>query len=273
MRNFVILLKKNLIEMIRNKRVLIFSIVFVSFSIISAVSARYLPELIKWILSEAEGAEGFDSLVGASTVADSYIQFISNIGQIAILFVPLMFASTIVREKEKGTYNVLKMNKVKDSEIVLAHLVSQIVLVTVCYLVSVAVFVPLNILLFKQIMGLRGFVTLVYLYLLLIIDICITMFISCLCKKKGKSYLFVVLVYFGLSIIDAIPKINRFLPYNLLSLSNELMLYPSYKLSDHLITVISTLVISVVFVVLSIFVTRNRIDNSKVNDNDNRERV
>lgn len=273
MANFIILLKKNLVEMIRNKRVLIFGIVFAFFSIISAVAAKYLPELIKWIFSQTGEMQGVESLILSSTVADSYVQFISNIGQIAVLFVPLMFASTIVREKEKGTYNVLKMNKVKDSEIVLAHLTSQIILVTVCYLVSVALFVPLNILLFKQIMGLRGFVALVYLYLLLIIDICITMFISCSCKKKGKSYLFVVLVYFGLSILDAIPKVNRFLPYSLLSLSNELMIYPSYKLSDHLITVISMVVIGFVLVISSIFVTRNRIDNSKVSDNDNRERV
>ncbi len=273
MRNFAILLKKNLVEMIRNKRVLIFGIVFVFFSIISAVSAKFLPELIKWILTQSGEIEGTDSLILSSTVADSYVQFISNIGQIAVLFVPLMFAATIVREKEKGTYNVLKMNKVSDSEIVFAHLVSQIILVTVCYLVSVALFVPLNILLFKQIMGVRGFVVLVYLYLLLVVNICITMFISCASKKKGKSYLFVVLVYFGLSIIDVIPKVNSFLPYNLLNLSNELMAYSNYKLSNHLITAISNVVISVLLVISSIFVTRNRINNSKVNTNDNRERV
>lgn len=273
MHNFFILLKKNIVEMIRNKRVLIFGIVFIFFSIISAVTAKYMPRLIEWILSQAGEIEGSNAFVVSSTVADSYVQFISNIGQVAILFVPLMFAATIVKEKEKGTYDVLKMNKVNDREIVLAHLTSQIILVTVCYLVSIALFVPLNILFFKQVMGLRGFVAILYLYLLLIVNICITMFISCACKKKGKSYLFVVLVYFILSIVDAIPKVNSFLPYNLLSLSNELMLYSNYKLSDHLITAISTVVISAILIASSIFVTKNRINNSKVNTNDNRERV
>ena len=165
MANFVILLKKNILEMIRNKRILIFGIVFMAISVISALSARYLPDLINALLESMEEQIGGTFLVSAS-VAESYVQFISNIGEIAVLLVGILFAVTISKEKSRGTYNDLVTRGVKDRDIVLAHFASQVIVITVCYLLSIAVFVTLNVLLFNQIMGIRGVVALLYLYLL-----------------------------------------------------------------------------------------------------------
>ena len=179
MGNFTVLLKKNLIEMVRNKKIIIFSVVFVALAIISALTAKFIPLLLDMLLSgvEEEMGEAMGAIfIGEATVADSYIQFISNFGQIALFLVALMFAGTITKEKSKGTYASLKMNKVKDGEIVLSHFVSQIILVLVSYLLSIACFVVLNILLFKQIMGLRGFVALTYIFLLLLATICFSLF-------------------------------------------------------------------------------------------------
>lgn len=269
MRNFVTLLKKNLLEMIRNKKIIVFGIVFVAFAIISVVSARFLPLLVEWILSEAGGEAAF---ILDPTVADSYVQFIGSMDDIAMLLVPLMFVATIVKEKVTGTYAVLKMNKVKDKEIVLAHLTAQVIIISLCYLLSVAVFVILNILVFKQIMGIRGFIVLLYLYLLLIFNMCLSLFVSCLSKKKGKSYLLFILIYFAMSIVSIIPKVNLFLPSNLLTLGNELVMYETYTLSEHLISVISSILISGLLVVGAILLVKNRINN-KVSNDDNSKRV
>ena len=195
MANFVILLKKNLIEMVRNKRIIIFSVVFVIVSIISALTAKFLPELLKFLVGGLEESGISGILINDGTVADSYVQYISNMGEISVLLVGIMFAGTITKEKTTGTYESLKMNGVKDHEIVLSHFVSQIILVTVSYILSVSDLAVLNIVLFKQIMGVRGFVVLLYIYLLLLFMISLSLFSSCLCKKSGKSYLIVILAY------------------------------------------------------------------------------
>ena len=263
MANFMILLKKNLLEMVRNKRVIIFSIVFVVVSVISALSAKFLPELIKLLLEGIEESGLGELYIEKATVADSYVQLISNVGEVSVLLIILMFAGTIAKEKSSGTYASLKMNKVKDHEIVLSHFVAQVILVTISYVLSVAVFVLLNILLFRQIMGIRGFVVLIYLYLLLLTMSGFALFSGSLCNKSGKAYLIVILGYFGLGILEVIPKINQINPFHLLTVSTELMYYESYSLKENLITSLSSLFILVVFVIGSVFVVKNRINNRK----------
>ena len=274
MRNFMILLKKNLIEMIRNKRIIIFSVVFSVLSIISALTAKFLPMLLEFLLTGMEDSTGFSGLIlFDGTVADSYVQFISNFGEIALLVVGVLLVNSITKEKSKGTYDSLKMNGVKDKEIVLGHLVSQIILVSISYLISVAIFVVLNILLFRQIMGLRGLVALVYIYLLLIFMTCLSLFVSSISKKRVKAYLIIVLSYFVLGFIEMVPKFNKINPFHLLTLSSNLMYYENYLVSEHLITSLVSLLLSVLFVISSLIFVKNNINNKKVMNSDNKTGV
>lgn len=266
MGNFKVLLKKNIIEMVRNKRIIIFSVVFSALSLISALSAKFLPVLMEFLISGFEDSGIGTLLMLEANVANSYVQYISNFGEISILIVGILFVGTIVKEKSKGTYSSLKMNGVKDSEIVFSHLVSQILLVTVSYLVSVALFVVLNIVLFKQIMGVRGLVALTYIYLILLVTICFSLFISCLCKKGGKAYLLVILSYFVFGLLEILPRINRVNPFHLLTLSTNLMYYKDYSLEEHLLTSLSTLGLCFIFVIVSLFIVKNKINNKKVEE-------
>ena len=274
MDNFKILLKKNLIEMVRNKKIIIFSLVFIALSIISALTAKFIPMLIDLLMNELGG--GMDSIgtifMLKGNVADSYVQLISNFGEIGMLLVGIMFATTITKEKNKGTYASLKMNQVKDHEIVLSHLVAQILLVLVSYMLSVAVFVILNILLFNQIMGIRGFVALTYIFVLLLVTICFSLLSSCLSNSSGKAYLLVILSYFGLGILEMIPKINRINPFHLITMSSNLMYYKEYSLGEHLATFFISIVFCVLFVIISLLVVKNKINN-KVIKNDNSGRI
>lgn len=261
MRNFIILLKKNLLEMVRNKRIIVFGLVFVAISIISALTAKFLPELYKMLLGTLEAGDAY--VVQEGTVADSYVQFIANMGEVTVLLVGIMFASAITKEKTTGTYQTLKMNGVKDHEIVLSHFVAQVLLVTLSYILSVAVLVVLNILMFKQIMGVRGFVVLLYIYLLLLATISFSLLSSCVCKKSSKSYLIVILSYFGFALLELIPRINKINPFHLLTIGTELMYTEEYILKDHLITSLSSFAIVVIFVILSLFLVKNRINNKR----------
>lgn len=273
MGNFKVLLKKNLLEMFRSKKIFVFSAVFVALVVISALSARYLPSLISELLDELESMTGQGLFVFSSTVADSYVQFISNFVEIGLLLVGLMFAGVIVKEKSKGTYDSLKMNGVKDKDIILSHFVSQVIVVSLSYFISVALFAVLNIILFRQIMGLRGIVALSYIYLLLILMICFSLFVSCLCKKRGKAYLLVILGYFLLGFLEMLPKINLFNPFHLSTLSTDLMYYENYLLSEHITTVLFSLFICAVMVVFALLLVGNKINNRKVSYNDNREGI
>ena len=262
--NFVILLKKNLIEMVRNKRIIIFSIAFVAISLISAVMAKFLPELFKWLFDTlGEDGTNIGMMIGDASVADSYVQFVSNVAEIMVLLIIIFFTGTIIKEKKTGTYDNLKMNSVKDHEIVLAHFVAQVILVTVSYIVGVAFFVLLNILLFRQIMGIRGVVALLYIYLTMLFVIAASLFVGCLFKKNFWAYFLAIIGYFVLSFVDIIPHINKFNPFHLLTISMNLMYSESYSLSEHLITSIVTVLLTAGLVIVSLFIVKNKINNRK----------
>ena len=262
--NFVILLKKNLIEMVRNKRIIIFSIAFVAISLISAVMAKFLPELFKWLFDTlGEDGTNIGMMIGDASVADSYVQFVSNVTEIMVLLIIIFFTGTIIKEKKTGTYDNLKMNGVKDHEIVLAHFVAQVILVTLSYIVGVAFFVLLNILLFRQIMGIRGVVALLYIYLTMLFVIAASLFVGCLFKKNFWAYFLAIIGYFALSFVDIIPHINKFNPFHLLTISMNLMYSESYSLSEHLITSIVTVLLTAGLVIVSLFIVKNKINNRK----------
>jgi ABC-2 type transport system permease protein len=92
------LLRKELLEAWRTRRVLVVAIVFVAFGIASPYLARYLPELIK---SLAGGQ--VQIVIPPPTVGDAADQFLKNLGQAGILTAVLLAMGSVAVEKERGT--------------------------------------------------------------------------------------------------------------------------------------------------------------------------
>ena len=55
-------------------------------------------------------------------------------------------------------------NGVNETKIVMAHFVSKLILITISYLISIIIFVPLNIVIFHQYAGVRGVISLSLIY-------------------------------------------------------------------------------------------------------------
>ena len=124
MNNFKILLKKNFLEINRTKKWWIFIGVFVANAILSSLAARYLLELLSPVFEMI-------GIVYTPTIADAYAEYAANMFEVGYLIIAIMFASSLTKEKSSATYYTLKSNGVKDKEIVLAHYVSKLVLITV----------------------------------------------------------------------------------------------------------------------------------------------
>lgn len=92
------LLRKELLEAWRTRRVLVVAIVFTAFGIASPYLARYLPELIK---SLAGGQ--VQIVIPPPTVGDAIDQFQKNLGQAGILTAVLLAMGSVAVEKERGT--------------------------------------------------------------------------------------------------------------------------------------------------------------------------
>lgn len=260
MSNFLVLLKKDLLEISRTQKWIIYILVFLAITVFSVVAARVLPEILNYALGEVDfGGIAFEYEI---SVADSYAQYIANMGEIAWLLVAIMFSSSLFKEKVTSSYNLLKCNKVSEKTIVLSHFLSKLILITVAYIASIIVFVPLNLIVFKEYTGLRGVVALSYVYLSLVFALTLALFISSFIDKKSKGILFVILIYFGLSLLTIFPKLTMN-PFMGLTLANNIIMYPDYKINDYVVNLIFTLISIVGMLVASVYLMKNKINNRK----------
>jgi ABC-2 type transport system permease protein len=96
------LLRKELLEQWRTKRLLVVAVVFVALGIGSAFLARYTAEFV-----QALGGVPFDIEFPEPTTADAVIQFLKNLGQAGILTAILLAMGSVANEKERGTAALL----------------------------------------------------------------------------------------------------------------------------------------------------------------------
>jgi ABC-2 type transport system permease protein len=99
---FVPLLRKELLEQWRTRRLLVVAIVFIAFGIGSPFLARYTPELV-----QALGGVPFEIEFPEPKVIDAVTQFTKNLGQVGILSAILLAMGSVANEKERGTAALL----------------------------------------------------------------------------------------------------------------------------------------------------------------------
>lgn len=98
MRGYSAFISKELKENMRNYKFFILGIVFATVGLLSPLSAKFLPELLENVMDE-----NITIIVGEPTYVDSWLQFYSNISQIALVAFVLVFSSVMSKEYEKGT--------------------------------------------------------------------------------------------------------------------------------------------------------------------------
>jgi ABC-2 type transport system permease protein len=123
------LLRKELLEQWRTRRLLVVAVVFMAIGIGSPFLARYTAELI-----EALGGVGFEIEFPEPTTADAVTQFLKNLGQAGILTAILLAMGSVATEKERGTAALLLSKPASRG----AFLVAKLTAITVTLAVSLA---------------------------------------------------------------------------------------------------------------------------------------
>src|SRR5215475_13851164 len=100
MDGFAIFLRKELRESLRTNRLLVVVAIFAVLGIISPLSAKYTPELLK---SLGTGSSGVTLILPTPTVKDAIAQFIKNVAGTGIFVAILLPMGLVAREKERGT--------------------------------------------------------------------------------------------------------------------------------------------------------------------------
>ena len=205
---FMAAFKKEWLELVRTKRLLIALVVLVLFGMTSPLMAKMIPE----IMTVVPGGEQFAMMIPTPTINDAVAQYIKNITQFGVLLALLFGMGSVANEKDKGTAAMVLSKPMPRFTFLLAKIAANTLLFALalalagigCYYYTYVLFGQLSLMAFLQMNGLILMYLLVY--------VALTVFFSTLTRTQyiaiGLS--FGVVIVFG--IVSAIPGLSRYIP-------------------------------------------------------------
>lgn len=219
MSGFGVALRKELLEQWRSYRLLVLVVVMAAFGLLSPLTAKYTPELIKLL----PRGDAMAALIPPPTAMDAIAQYLKNIGQFGVLLALLLTMGAVAQEKDRGTAALILVKPLSRAAFLAAKFAAQ----TLCFGAAIAVAAVTcyyyTYLLFGAIdvprwLALNGLL-LVY----IVVYVAVTLLTSVLTKSQaaagGLAFGFLIL----LALAGAIPGVGEFLPGQLIAWSGLLM--------------------------------------------------
>ena len=126
------LLRKELLEQWRTRKVLVVVVVFLLFGLSSPLLARFTSDLLKSV----PGAEQFAGLIPEPKTADAVVQYVKNLTQFGFIIAILLGMGAIAGERERGTAAVTLSKPVPRWAYVLAKFDAQALVYLVALLLA-----------------------------------------------------------------------------------------------------------------------------------------
>jgi ABC-2 type transport system permease protein len=240
------LLKKELLEAYRNKKVLILLVLFLFIAISSPVIAKLIPTIFKSLPSS-----GIQFTIPDPTYTDAIDQFIKNISQIGFIVIIFLFAGAVADEKSKKTFEIVLTKPISRTSIILAKFKSAFLLVFTGQVTASIIFYLYT----KSIFGNFSAVNFLMLSFLVLTFLWLVTAITILCSTVTSSQISAVALAFIseiviVSLAGYIKAIENYVPGYLFSNYKELMLKGNYL--DFLPSVVVSLALILLSLITSI---------------------
>lgn len=134
--SFPILYKKDLMEQMRSKKILILIIAFLFVAISSVILAKVLPQILKNI----PATPGLTINLPTPTYKDAVDQFVKNISQLIIFVLVFLVAGAIADEKIKKTLEIVLTKPISKISFVLSKFTSYFTSIIIVYYASAFIF-------------------------------------------------------------------------------------------------------------------------------------
>ena len=200
------IVKKEILEMVRTSRLLIWTVVCMIIGIVSPLTAYYLPDII----SAFGATENIAISFGKITYQDSVEQYIKNFGQIGTIVLILMMMGSVAGEKVDGSVQFLLVRPVGTISILVAKFVSLLVLLVTGLLGSMLTMGFYTWYLFPGFPGFRFIYANLFLFLYFFAIGIITIAISASVRKPILAGIGTLGVWLLASIMGAIRSIGPF---------------------------------------------------------------
>ncbi len=221
MDGFAIFLRKELRENLRTNRLLVVVAIFAILGIISPVTAKYTPDLLK---SLGASSNGITITVPTPTVKDAITQFIKNVAGTGIFVAILLPMGLVAREKERGSAAFVLTKPLSRPAFLTAKLVSLGITLTAGVAIGALATYWYTALLFMPI-AVGGFLAATLLTLLsLLVYASFTFLGSTLMSAQLPAAGIGLAAWIVVSILSAFPDIKQYTPAGLLDPASQMAL-------------------------------------------------
>lgn len=219
--NFLVVLRKELMEQWRTKRLLIVAAVLVIFGLVSPLLAKVTPDLLKSI---PDMPPGLADLIPAPTLADAVGQYVKNMSQFGILLAVLMSMGAVAQEKERGTAVMALTHPVSR----LTFLLAKFSALGVTFAASLAVgalgcwyytLLLFDVLAWGPFLALNGLMLVVFL-----VYVAVTLLCSTLARTQGAAAGLAFAALVLVAGVGSLPRIGEYFPGQLFGWGASLVL-------------------------------------------------
>lgn len=186
MRSGWVFFKKEVLTIARTYRVWLVPVIFVFFGILSPVTAKFTPAIVKTALqSDPAQKQIFGQLkIPDPTVADAYAQWFKNLSQFGILALILLSMGLVADEKSSGTLALVTVKPVSRPAIVISKFVAHAGLIAVSMAIGAFVCYLYTVLLFDKANAYSLFASTLAFGIFALLLFSLTLFFSVLMKKQ-----------------------------------------------------------------------------------------
>ena len=222
MKNYVIFLKKELLESAKTFKLLVMLAVFLVFGMMSPLTAKFTPEIIKWAMEMDPAMAGMDlsALTTEPAAFDSWIQFYSNTGLMGLIALVVVFSGMISSELSRGTLTIMLSKGLSRTAVILSKLTCAVLIWTASFNISALTAWGYTAYLFDDNVP-NLFYAMFCLWLFGTFLLALTALAAALTKKSYACMLSTGAAVIVLNIINIIPAVVK---YNPVSLSGSLSL-------------------------------------------------
>ena len=213
MKQYIAFTKKEFTESLRTYKFLIMTVVFLIFGIMSPLTAKFTPEILKAAGLDPSAAAALG--LGEPTMIDSWAQFFKNTGQLGLLVAAIVFSGIMANEFTKGTLINMLTKGLNRGTVVLAKLTAAVTVWTLAYLLCLGTCRGYTAYYFEPVGLSNVFFSFFSLWLFGVLLIALLVFGGVAFKGILGSLLTAGGTVAVLSLINIVPKIQKFNPATL----------------------------------------------------------
>lgn len=210
MNAFVALLRKELVESWRTRRLPVVLVLFAMVGLMSPLTARYLPEILELALGDELTVP-----IPAPTVADAVLQLQKNLAQFGGLTAIVLAMGLVAAEKDRGTAAFVLVKPASRGAFLGAKLASLGIVMALAIALATVLGWAYTAILFEPLPALGWAALAVLAWLALMAWGSITFLASTITGSAMAAAGVGIAALLGLSIVAAIPQIGRWLPSGL----------------------------------------------------------